>query len=77
MNNPSSVTANGGTPATAEAALLAGIGAGKAYWNVHSSTFPGGEIRGFLVADTPEPGTIALAASTLFGLALMRRRSKG
>ena len=75
--NPSYFAANGGTPPNAEAALLAGIGAGRAYWNVHSSTFPGGEIRGFLVADTPEPSTIALAASALFGLALMRRRSKG
>jgi hypothetical protein len=52
--NPSFVTANGGTTASAEAALLAGIAAGKAYLNVHSSSFPGGEIRGFLLeATTP------------------------
>jgi hypothetical protein len=50
--NPSFVTANGGTVAGAEAALLAAIGAGKAYWNIHSSAFPGGEIRGFLLAAT-------------------------
>lgn len=46
--NPTYVTNNGGTPATAWAALRAAIGAGKAYHNVHSASFPGGEIRGFL-----------------------------
>jgi CHRD domain-containing protein len=52
--NPSFITANGGTTASAEAALLAGIAAGKAYLNVHSSSFSGGEIRGFLLeATTP------------------------
>jgi hypothetical protein len=47
--NPSFVTAHGGTPASAAAALLAGIAAGQAYLNIHSTQFPGGEIRGFLV----------------------------
>jgi len=51
--NPSFVSANGGTTASAEAALIAAIVAGKAYLNVHSSTFPGGEIRGFLLAAVP------------------------
>ena len=46
--NPSYVTNNGGTTASAFAALRAAITAGKAYLNVHSTTFPGGEIRGFL-----------------------------
>jgi hypothetical protein len=42
------MSANGGTPASAEAALFAAIAAGKAYYNIHSVTYPGGEIRGFL-----------------------------
>lgn len=46
--NPSFVTANGGTTATAEAFLFASIAAGKAYLNIHTSFAAGGEIRGFL-----------------------------
>jgi hypothetical protein len=46
--NPTFVTANGGTTASAAAALLAGIQAGQAYLNIHTTMFPGGEIRGFL-----------------------------
>ncbi|HZQ04509.1 MAG TPA: CHRD domain-containing protein [Gaiellaceae bacterium] len=46
--NPAFVTANGGTTASAAAALLAGLRAGQAYLNIHTTTFPGGEIRGFL-----------------------------
>ena len=55
--NPSFITANGGTTAGAEAALAAAMAGGRTYWNIHSSDFPGGEIRGFLV---PEPSTLAL-----------------
>ena len=48
--NPTYVTNNGGTTASAFAALRAAISAGRAYLNIHSSMFPGGEIRGFLNA---------------------------
>ena len=47
--NPAYVTANGGTPTSAFAALKAAISAGKSYLNIHSSFAPGGEIRGFLL----------------------------
>ena len=47
--NPAYVTANGGTTASAEAALFQAIADGKAYLNIHSQMFPGGEIRGFLL----------------------------
>lgn len=60
--NASYVTANGGTPASAEAALTTAIAAGKAYLNVHSSAFGGGEIRGFLV-----PGQPTANATTSWG----------
>jgi CHRD domain len=41
--NPDFVSANGGTAASAEMALLAGLAAGEAYLNIHTSTFPSGE----------------------------------
>jgi hypothetical protein len=53
--NGSYITANGGTPATAEAALFTAIADGKAYFNIHTSSFGGGEIRGFLAPFTPTP----------------------
>lgn len=42
------VTDSGGTPLLAEAALFSAIEQGRAYFNVHSTVFPAGEIRGFL-----------------------------
>jgi hypothetical protein len=52
--NPSFVTAHG-TIAGAAAFLVASLANGTAYWNVHTTAFPGGEIRGFprLVNSTP------------------------
>jgi len=47
--NPVFVTANGGTTASAEVALFQSIADGTAYLNIHSTVFPGGEIRGFLI----------------------------
>jgi len=48
--NPAFVTAQGGSVAKAEAALISGIQNGETYLNIHTTNFPGGEIRGFLVA---------------------------
>lgn len=58
----------GGTPAGAEALLISSLMENKAYFNIHSTVFGGGEIRGFFV---PEPGTALLA---LFGVPVMMRR---
>ena len=59
--NPAFITANGGTTAGAEAALLSGLLADKAYLNIHTTVVPGGEIRGFLTL-VPEPGVVSLLA---------------
>lgn len=68
------VTASGGTVAGAEARLLAGLYAGTAYFNVHSSFAPGGEIRGF-PQPVPDPSsTLMLLGSALAVVALYRRR---
>lgn len=76
--NPAYVTANGGTPASAEAALLAAIAGGKAYLNIHTaapSGFPGGEIRGFLTP-TPEPASLATWGLGALGCAIAGYRRR-
>ena len=72
--NPSYVTANGGTTAGAETALLAALAADEAYLNIHTTVVPGGEIRGFLTL-VPEPSTYALVSAGAGFLLLARRRS--
>jgi len=70
--NSAFVTAQGGVQA-AENALLAGMLDNRAYLNIHSTQFPSGEIRGFLVF-VPEPITLSLFGAGLAGIVLRRRR---
>jgi len=65
----------GGVLGNAEQTLIAGLDAGKAYFNVHSTTFAGGEIRGFL-APIPEPQTYALMLAGLAAIGAMSRRCR-
>ena len=74
--NPAFISANGGTPAGAEATLAAGLAAGDAYLNIHTTQFPGGEIEGFLTPQVPEPGTIGLVLFGVAGLLAWRRRNR-
>lgn len=69
------LTAGGGTVAGARTALLAGLDAGKAYFNIHTSTFGGGEIRGF-PRQIPEPGSLLLAALGIGSMLLAQRRRR-
>jgi len=70
--NPSFVT-NSGSIAAAESALFSAIIQGRAYFNIHSNTFPGGEIRGFF-QPVPEPSTVAMVGVVLAGLGFRRAR---
>lgn len=67
--NPSYVTNNGGTTASAFAALRTAIAAGRSYLNIHSTMFPGGEIRGFLLpcptVNVSIPDAFALSSGVL------------
>ena len=74
--NPSFISANGGTVATAEAALFGGMALGGAYFNIHTSVVPGGEIRGFLTpVSVPEPATLALLGIGMAAIGCRRRKS--
>jgi hypothetical protein len=73
--NPTFIAAHGGTTESAFADLLAGLNAGEAYFNIHTSQFAGGEIRGQLAA-VPEPSTwmLMIGGFGLLGVALRWRR---
>lgn len=74
--NAAFVTAHGGNVTQARTDFFAGLAARQAYLNIHSSAFPGGEIRGQLFARVPEPATwVTMLGGFAFAGAVLRRRS--
>jgi len=73
--NPAFITAHGGTVAGAQAAFIAGLTSGQTYFNIHTSQFPGGEIRGQLQA-VPEPASLLLLTTGIIGAAGTLRKRK-
>jgi len=69
------ITANGGTADSAANALIGALNDQKAYLNIHTSTYPGGEIRGFL-HEVPDSGSTAVLLLLPMAALIGYRRSR-
>lgn len=75
LDAPGSTTGTFSGAGVLTAPQIAGLLAGNTYINIHTTAFPGGEIRG-QVAVVPEPGSIILLASGAIAVAALARRRR-
>jgi hypothetical protein len=75
--SPAFFTANGSNGTQAFNALTAAMNSGLTYLNIHTSSFPGGEIRGNLTAPVPLPAAAWLLITGVGALGMFARRRKG
>jgi MYXO-CTERM domain-containing protein len=61
---------------TGQGAFITALGSGTHYFNFHTTTFGGGEVRGNIVT-APEPSALAMGLVGLAALGLARRRKQG
>lgn len=71
--NPAFVTAQGGL-VNAETTFASAMASGRAYLNIHTTTFGGGEIRGFWAV--PEPSSLALVGLGAVAIASRARKNR-
>lgn len=71
--NAAFITGNGSSAEGAFEALQAGLVEGRAYLNVHTTSFGGGEIAGFYIL-VPVPAAVWLFASGLMFIVVLRRQ---
>lgn len=57
--------------------LIADLNTGRAYFNIHTEQYAGGEIRGFYIpSPVPEPGTYAMLVIGLAGIGFVARSKR-
>lgn len=75
LDNPGVTTGTFSGSGTITAGQVTDMIATNTYINIQSNVFPSGEIRGQLYV-VPEPSTVLLACTGIFGLFLIRHRRK-
>ena len=68
--NPDYFAANGGTVAQVASAFYSALREGRNYFEIETTSFNDGEIRGFLV---PEPSSVLLLVVGVIGAGVMFR----